>query len=67
MEIGEHCGDGFEFEAGIDEEVGCAGTFDDRASALANCIFESSNCRGADGNHTARSAERFVNRGGGGC
>jgi len=67
MEIGEHRVDRFEFETGIDEEVGCAGTFDDRASALANCVFQSSNRGGADGNHAARSAERFVNRGGGGC
>ena len=67
MEIGQHRVDRFEFEAGINEEAGCAGTFKDGASALANCVFQSSNRSGTDGNHTARGAKCLVNgRGGGG-
>jgi hypothetical protein len=67
VEIRQHRFHRFEFETGIDEEVSCAGTFDDRASALANCVFQSANRGGADGNHTARRAEGLVNSGSGGC
>lgn len=67
MEVGQHRVDCFEFETGIDEKVGCAMAFGDRASALADCVLQSSNRGGADSDQTARRADGLVNGGRGGC
>ncbi len=64
MEVGQHRLDCFEFEVWIDEEVGGGRACDDCSCAAADCMFESANCGGADGDDAARRAQSMVDCGG---
>jgi len=48
------------FGIGINEEVGGGGTCDDCSCAEADCVLESSNRGGADGNDAARHAQNTI-------
>jgi len=65
VEIGQHCLDHLEFEAWVDEEVGSGRACNDFCCADANCVFESSNRGGADGDYATFGAESVVDDGGG--
>jgi len=65
VEIRQHGLDYFEFEAWVDEEVGCRRARDDDSCPEANRVFEGSNRCRSDGDDATLGAKSLVYGGGG--